>query len=243
MSNAHSTASLCSPQAGTTMKDENGQLFRRRETAHDLSVLAATSVPARIAGRWQILSTQRRVPTHPARESSCCAKNLYRIIRTETFQPHCSGFREVKAEKVGPCQSRAMATLTSHSARDDHIIRRDFSDCKAIVSVSANLVAKRSPAKNHCSEPKHREMPQTLPHHRQLCYSAAPARCNLLHKKYFSAATTSFPRGRSDTLARQCDIQRPSQNCKRYHPVLNWLRVFARTAYARFPPHGSRRAH
>jgi hypothetical protein len=39
-------------------------------------------------------------------------------------------------------------------ARDDHIIRWDFSDCKAIVPFRANLVARRPAAKNHCSDPQ-----------------------------------------------------------------------------------------
>jgi hypothetical protein len=46
-----------------------------------------------------------------------------------------------------------------------------------------------------------------LPHHRQLCYSAALARRKSLHKKIFFAATTSFQHRRSDTLARQYDLQ------------------------------------
>jgi hypothetical protein len=43
----------------------------------------------------------------------------------ETFQPHCSGFKEVKAEKVGPCPSQAFKpvrfparTITSYSCKN-----------------------------------------------------------------------------------------------------------------------------
>lgn len=73
----------------------------------------------RLAGSQQILT--------PALHShASCVRNI--LLREKplannslvTFQPHCSGFIEVKAEKVGPCRSQALARLHRFLLRRSH---------------------------------------------------------------------------------------------------------------------------
>lgn len=84
--------------------------------------------PARVAGRRQIQSTAPRSHASGARRILQREKPLP-SNSSETFQPHCSGFKEVKAEKVGPCLSQAFKPM--HSSRsDDHILFPQEFDCK-----------------------------------------------------------------------------------------------------------------
>jgi len=77
-------------------------------------------------------------------------KTSVEILSTETFQPHCSGFREVKAEKIGPCLSQAEEPVNALSRLDDHIIRPDFYDCKRIVARFFAIPLPDPPTKNSC---------------------------------------------------------------------------------------------
>jgi hypothetical protein len=67
------------------------------------------------------------------------------------FSTPCSGFREVKLKRAAlACRESREPERPLNS--DDHIVRRDFNDCKQVVGVFNVTETSHCPAKNHCSK-------------------------------------------------------------------------------------------
>ena len=97
------------------MKDENGLSVPRRETAHGLCKLAATSVPAEIADRQQMSTHGTAFPSIP-RENRPAARYAPANTSPESLQAPCSGIREVKLKRLahGPVGVTCIVVLGVH---------------------------------------------------------------------------------------------------------------------------------
>jgi hypothetical protein len=102
-------------------------------TAHERTVLTATSVPADAAGRQQMAEQLAALCVHPALKEFLLRLNLYRIVRQSLLKTHCSDFREEK--RLTPTGRHRRMIASDPSARTQIILSRDMSFGKTFIGV------------------------------------------------------------------------------------------------------------